>query len=207
MAVNQEIVDALVILDTSVTAQTDEASLTKEAADSLISQYSATKDTVDNELNNVDNTTDISKPKSTKEVLEFGTKQNTLVDLGNIVTVNGISLLSGVPLVIERGATSLRTLPNNLKESLRTPVEPLPGTDDSVIVDFIGQFLYVETLLEPDDSETCFTAYHPTTVVPIGQWLLTIPHFDYLDSVNLFKQQILDNYMDDETLRYGNYNN
>ena len=207
MAVNQEIVDALVILDTSVTAQTDEASLTKEAADSLISQYSATKDIVDTELNNVDNTTDISKPKSDAEVLEFGTKQNTLVDLGNIVTVNGISLLSGVPLVIERGATSLRTLAYNLKESLRTPIEPLPVTDDSVIVDSIGQFLYVETLLEPDDSETCFTAVHPNTEVPIGQWLLTIPHFDYLDSVNLFKHQILDDYMDDETLRYGNYNN
>jgi len=204
---NQDIIDSLVVLDQSVQDQTAEANSTKTAVEDLTSEYSATKVTVDTELNNVDNTADIDKELSQASIDEFATKQDVLVSGVNISTVNGETLLSGSDLVIERSATSLRTLIYTSRGDLRTPQEPLPVEDDSVIVDFIGQFIYVETLIEPDEDETCFTSVHPNTGVPIGQWLLTLPHPDYLDAVGLFEDSILEDYMEDEELRFQAFNN
>jgi hypothetical protein len=207
MAVNQDIVDSLVVLDNTVQAQIAEATLTKEAADALVSAFNATKDYVETQLNSVDNTSDADKALSILSIAEFLKKQDSLVDGTNISTVNGVSLLSGIPLVIERGATSLRTLPYESRGVLRSPAAPLPVADDSVVIEFIGQFIYVESISEPDEDETCFTAVHPDTAAPIGQWLLNLPHPDYLNASNLFKDSILNDYIEYEETRITGYTN
>jgi hypothetical protein len=66
--------------------------------------------------------------------------KDVLVDGLNLSTVNGISLLSGTPLVVERSATSLY-LNYESRGSLRSPANPLPVKDDSVVIEGLG--LYV----------------------------------------------------------------
>jgi hypothetical protein len=58
------------------------------------------------ELDEAENTADKDKIISDL-TLEIAKKQDVLVDGLNLSTVNGISLLSGTPLVVERSATSL----------------------------------------------------------------------------------------------------
>jgi len=203
MPTNQDIVDNIVVLDDSVQELLIEAGVTKDAADALIAAFQATKDRVDNELSEVDNTTDANKPLSLSIIEALLLK----VNINTVSTVNGVSLLTGVPLVIERGAVSRRTLSYELRGTLRSPAAPLPVADDSVVIESIGEFIYVESTGEPDEDETCFTSVHPDTGVAIGQWLLEIPHPDYLNAADLFKDAILDEWMEDEEIRIAGYNN
>jgi hypothetical protein len=198
MAVNQDIVDALVILDNAVQTQIGEATLTKEAADNLVTSFQATQDKVNTELNLVDNTSDASKIISDLVIAALALKQNNLENVTSIASINGYNLLAGGELVIQRNPTSLVTLGYDDRDDLRNPLlVPLPEEDDSCIVESIGQFIYVTNTDEPDDDETCFTAKHPVTGDLIGQWLLELPHLDYLNASDLFKDAILDEYMED----------
>ena len=131
-----------------------------------------------NNLNQVDNVSDLDKPISNLALAALATKQVTLVDGDTISTVNGVSLLSGVPLVVQRSATSLVSLSYETRGTLRTPIIPLPEPDDSVVIEGLGLFMYVLGSEEPDDDETCFTLVDPISSLPIGQWLLRVLAFE-----------------------------
>jgi len=95
-----DLTSATTTLTTNVAAQ-------QVAVESAVTNFTAVIDKVNNDLSDVDNTTDLNKPVSDPQQTLINTKQDTLVEGQNISTVNGQSLLSGVPLVIVRSATSL----------------------------------------------------------------------------------------------------
>ena len=204
MATIQQLVDAVALLDTSVQANTTQSTVTKAAADALVLLFQATKDSVDNDLNNVTNTADADKIISDLVQTALGLKQANLVSGTNISTVNGQSLLSGAPIVIADSPTSFTSLSYANKGTLRTPLDEndLPLIDHTVTVKELGQFMFVTTTDEPDDDETCFTAVHPTTGVPIGQWLLEQPAHEWLDAHHSMERSQLREWMDDEYLRF-----
>jgi hypothetical protein len=157
--------------------------------------FAATTATVDNDLNLVDNTADVDKPVSTAAQTALDAKQVTLISGVNISTVNGLSVLSGTPLVVERGATSLESLPYDLRSTLK--LDPALGNpayvvDDSVVVEGLGMFMWVDTQLEPEDDETCFST--PSS----GQWLLVTPAFDLLSAYALVENAYVDEYIEDQ---------
>lgn len=151
-----------------------------------------------NALNLVDNTTDADKEVSTAQQTALDAKQITLVSGINISTVNGVSLLGGSPLVIARSATSLVALAYQDRATLRS-VPQLPSVlDDSVVIEGLGLFMFVDTTQEPDDDETCFTA---TT----GQWLLSVPAYDLLSAMALVEDSYRDDLDEDESTRFAAY--
>jgi len=140
-----------------------------------------------NALSNVQNTTDLNKPTSFLTQTALNNKQNTLIDNINISTVNGVSLLSGTPLVIVRSATSLNMINYDNRGTLRTTTSQI---DDSTIVEGLGLFMWINNKLEPDDDETCFNTL-------TGQWLLQVPSWDLIDAWNSIEQSIADDYVED----------
>ena len=184
-------------LTTSTTNLTSAVAVQQQSVSASVAEFQAITDIVNNELNNVENIADLDKVTSTATSASLATKQLNLVDGSNISTVNGISLLTGTPLVVARSATSMRTLSYNGRDTLRTAVAPLPIADDSVIIDSIGQFIFVETFGEPDDDETCFTTTSTSSNTVIGQWLLNLPHPDYTNATHLFYDSIIDEWMED----------
>ena len=176
----------------------------------LYTGYATTKDTVDNDLNNVNNTSDVDKPVSTAQATALATKQATLVDGDNISTVNGNSLLSGTPLVIERGPVEVPILQYIDRATLRTPVLPVPLTGDVVNIPHLGHFQYylvadyVEVYV--DDDETVFEAVNPSDgVTPIGQWVMTLPAYEFTEAQKMFENAVLWEWMEDEELRFNTY--
>lgn len=196
--------DALDAAALAATNQTVAANALKDAINTLITGYVSTKNTVDTELNNVTNTADADKIISDLVQTALGLKQANLVSGTNISTVNGQSLLSGAPIVIADSPTSFTSLSYANKGTLRTPLDEndLPLIDHTVTVKELGQFMFVTTTDEPDDDETCFTAVHPTTGVPIGQWLLEQPAHEWLDAHHSMERSQLREWMDDEYLRF-----
>ena len=196
--------DALDAAALAATNQTVAANALKDAINALIAGYVSTKNTVDTELNNVTNTADADKIISDLVQTALGLKQANLVSGTNISTVNGQSLLSGAPIVIADSPTSFTSLSYANKGTLRTPLDEndLPLIDHTVTVKELGQFMFVTTTDEPDDDETCFTAVHPTTGVPIGQWLLEQPAHEWLDAHHSMERSQLREWMDDEYLRF-----
>ena len=192
--------DQLASISSASLAQTQAVIDLKASLTALVTeatnQFIATIERV-NELSSVDNVADANKIISTLMQAALNTKQDELVSGENLSTINGKSILSGDPLVIERSPTSLTSLTYANALLLRTPIVPLPIKDDSVVVEGIGLFVYVENTLEPDDSETCFTAKHPTTGLPIGQWLLMIPAYEWNSAHLSIQKSILMEYMDD----------
>ena len=150
-----------------------------------------------NALDKVDNIADLNKAISSFTQIEIDKKQDLLKSGGNISTINGVSLLSGLPLVIERSATSLHRIAYTDVSSLKTPSVPLPVEDDSVIVDGLGLFMYTKEINEPEDEETCFTAKHPVSKMPIGQWLLVIPSYEWISANSEIEKSIFREYMAD----------
>jgi hypothetical protein len=157
--------------------------------------FSATISTVDNDLNLVDNTSDLDKPISTAASTALASKQDTLVSGVNFSTVNGQSMLSGQPLVIQRSATSLTALDYEDRELLRALT---PEVDDSVVVEGLGLFMFVDSQAEPDDDETCFTTSS-------GQWLLSVIAFDLYEAMALVESAIRDELDEDEPIRFEAY--
>jgi hypothetical protein len=181
-------------LTTATTLLTNAVAVQQIAVNDAVSQFASVINKVNTELNYVDNTSDANKSVSnaTTEALSF--KQNTLVSGVNISTVNGLSILEGQPLVIERSATSLVSLEYDNRDTLR--LEPLLPSilDDSVVVEGIGLLMFVTTQLEPDDDETCFTSL-------IGQWLLSVPAPDLLDAWATDERHFNDELDEDEVTR------
>jgi hypothetical protein len=71
--------DALDAVALAATNQTIAANALKDAIELLEAGYATTKNTVDTELNLVDNTSDANKPVSIAAQTQSDTKQNTLV--------------------------------------------------------------------------------------------------------------------------------
>jgi hypothetical protein len=169
--------------------------------DDAVVTFTASIDTINNDLNNVDNTADADKPVSSAGQTALDAKQPTLVSGTNISTVNGVSVLEGGDLVIARSPTSLAKIEYEERGSLTSdPVLPnLPNVvDDSIIVKGIGLLMWHATLDEPDDDETCFST-------PSGQWLLHLPEYDLLSAWSLVESSILDELDEDEEIRFNNY--
>ena len=186
---------AVAALTESTTALTTAVGIQQIAVTTAVNGMTSVTARVNNGLNNVDNTRDIDKTVSTLTQVALGTKQATLVSGLNISTVNGLSLLSGEPLVIARSATSLNSIAYDDRGILRTMS---PQLDDSSVVHSLGLFLWTNTQFEPDDDETCFTT-------DTGQWLLRAVAWDLIDAWNLIEKSIMDDWMEDERNRFNTY--
>jgi hypothetical protein len=182
-------------LTTATTSLTDAVLVQQTSVTAAVTTFAATTATVNDDLNLVDNTADVDKPVSTATQTELDLKQLALVSGVNISTVNGLSVLSGAPLVIERSATSLESLPYDERGTLK--LDPAIGNpanvvDDSVVVEGLGTFMWVDTQLEPDDDETCFST--PSS----GQWLLAVPAYDLLAAYHLVEDAVVDEFIEDQ---------
>jgi hypothetical protein len=182
-------------LTSATTSLTDAVAVQQASVDAARVLFAATTATVDNDLNLVDNTADADKPVSTATQTALDAKQLTLISGDNISTINGQSILGGVPLVVERSPTSLVYLAYDQRGTLK--LDPTAGNqpnavDDSVIVEGLGMFMWVDTQLEPDDDETCFST--PST----GQWLLVTPAFDLIEAYELVEDAYVDEFIEDQ---------
>ena len=189
-----DLTSATTTLTTNVAAQ-------QVAVESAVTNFTAVIDKVNNDLSDVDNTTDLNKPVSDPQQTLINTKQDTLVEGQNISTVNGQSLLSGVPLVIVRSATSLSALAYEARSSLRSTT---PEVDDSILVEGLGLFIWIAITnngsgdvpkREPDDDETCFNT-------AAGQWLLRTPSLDLLAAYALIEDAVTQELAEDESIRF-----
>lgn len=182
-------------LSTATTALANAVGVQQIAVVNAVAAFTAVTTRVNTGLNNLDNTADVNKPISTAAAAALATKQATLVSGVNISTVNGLSLLSGTPLVIVRSATSLNSVAYDSRATLRSLS---PQVDDSSVVEALGLFMWVASQLEPDDDETCFNTAS-------GQWLLKAPAWDLIDAWLLIEKSIIDDWMEDEPTRYAKY--
>ena len=188
--------DALALLTTTNATLVTNVGTQQLAVTAAVNGMVAVTTRVNTGLNNVDNTHDVDKPVSTAAQAALATKQATLVSGTNISTVNGLSLLSGTPLVIARSATSLNRILYDNRATLRSTTSQV---DDSTLVESLGLFMWTNTQAEPDDDETCFNTGTS------GQWLLQVPAWDLIDAWNLIEKSIADDWMEDEPSRYAKY--
>jgi hypothetical protein len=194
MATTEELIAALTTATTALsTAVIAQQLIVADAVD----QFADTIDRVANELDNVDNTSDFDKPLSDAAVTALNLKAN----IDDLVTINGQSIVGGTPLVIERSKTELETLTYENRGNLRTPTLPLASVDDSVVIEGIGLLIFVQSTLEPDDDETCFTAVDPVTSIPFGQWLLNVAAPDLQSAWATDDRNFRDELDEDETSR------
>jgi hypothetical protein len=185
---------AVADLTTATNSLTSAVAIQQGDIEDAVALFADTTSTVDNDLNNVNNTADADKPVSTPQATALGLKQDSLVSGVNLSTVNGVSLLDGEALVIARSPTSLSFLAYADRRTLSVdPVHPnLPNVlDDSVIVEGLGMFMWVDTTTEPNDDETCFTT-------PSGQWLLRTPAIDLLSAYSLIEHAIVEEFIEDQ---------
>lgn len=189
--------ESIAALTTATTALTTAVGAQQTQVVAALASFNAVINRVNAELNNVNNTSDANKPVSTAMGLALSQKQAALVSGTNISTVNGQSLLTGEPLVIQRSATSLNRVTYDNRGTLRTPTLP-PTVDDSTLVESLGLFMWTNTKLEPDDDETCFTT-------ATGQWLLQAPAWDLIDAIVAEERAITDDWREDEPIRFAAY--
>jgi hypothetical protein len=191
-------------LTAATTALTQAVSVQQANVDAAVAAIVLTKERVE-ELANVENTSDQDKPLSIANSLALDEKQETLVSGSNISTVNGVSLLGGGPLVIARGAVEIPILNYNNRDTLRHPVLPLPLTGDVLNMEHLGQLQYTTTFDYVDDDEMVIEAVDPADgVTPIGQWVLTIPAFEWTQAQKMFENAVLWEWMEDELLFHTN---
>jgi hypothetical protein len=203
MATVEEQLELLISATTSLTLAVGVQQL---SVNSAVGLFDATTNKVNNELNLVDNTADIDKPISSSVQTAIDLKQNILVDGVNISTINGKSILSGTPLVIERGAVEVPALSYDNRDSLRTPILPTPLAGDVVNIPHLGYFQYDTVFEYVDDDETVFEAVDPSDgVTPIGQWVMSIPAFEFTEAQKMFENAVLWEWMEDEQLRFNTY--
>ena len=184
-------------LTTSTTELVTAVGLQQTTVTNAVTAFTDVTTRVNSGLNQVDNTADADKPVSTATQTAIDVKQAALVSGVNISTVNGVSLLSGTPITVERGATELRTRTYENRATLKTLTSSVE--DDSAVVEGIGLFEFVTTELEPEDDETCFT------VPGVGQWLLAVPAFDLISAYRYFEDAIRDEWDEDENIRLNSY--
>jgi hypothetical protein len=186
---------AVADLTTATNSLTSAVALQQESVVAAVGEFEDVISTVNTQLNNVDNTADLDKPISTATSIALDSKQATLVSGVNFSTVNGQSILDGQPLVIQRSATSLTALEYEDRASLRALT---PEVDDSVVVEGLGLFMFVDSQAEPDDDETCFTTSG-------GQWLLSVIALDLYEAMALVEAAIRDELDEDEPIRFEAY--
>jgi len=171
------------------------ATETKLSQNQIVSDFGEVKRIVDEDLNNVDNTSDTNKPISDATA----TALDLLVTKTSLSTVNGIDLNSGTDLIIARSATSLSTVTYLNRNNLRLMS---PEAEDSITVELLGLFQWVATQNEPDEDTTCFNT---DTVGYVGQWLLEVPAVDYIHAMLLFENSINNEWAEDESGRFSKY--
>lgn len=181
-------------LTTATTALITAVGAQQTGVAASVAAFTATTTRV-NALNLVENTADASKPVSTAVQTALNAKQPNLVSGVNISTVNGVSLLGGGPLVIQRSATSLNRVEYDDRATLRSLS---PELDDSTVVESIGLLMWINSKLEPDDDETCFNTAS-------GQWLLKAPAWDLIEAWNLADKSYADDFREDEPIRFAAY--
>jgi hypothetical protein len=186
---------AVSALTTATTELTIAVGIQQDSVTEAVIAFNGITTRVESGLNNVNNTTDISKPVSSLTQSALNAKQSTLISGVNISTVNGQSLLGGAPLVIQRSATSINYVSYDDRATLRALA---PELDDSTVVPGLGLFQWVNSTNEPDDDETCFTT-------SAGQWLLQAPAWDLVDAWNLIEKSITDDFIEDESIRFAAY--
>jgi hypothetical protein len=175
-------------LTTSTTDLLNAVAAQQITVDDAVAQFTASIDTINNDLNNVDNTSDANKPVSSAGQTALDAKQPTLVSGTNISTINGVSILGGSPLVIARGQVEIPVLSYENRASLRTPVLPVPLTGDVVTISDLGHFQYTTTFEYFDDDEMVFQAVDPSDgVTPIGQWVMAFPAFEWSEVQKMFE--------------------
>jgi hypothetical protein len=168
-------------------------SLTELVTDAT-NQFNATIARV-NAMASVENIADLDKVISNLAQSAIDLKQDELVSGENLSTINGLSLLGGLPLVIERSATSLNRILYDDRHNLRTATSQV---DDSTVVEGLGLFMWANSKEEPDDDETCFNTTN-------GQWLLQVPSWDLIDSWNLHDASFTEDWHEDEANRFAAY--
>tara|TARA_R110000851_G_scaffold333456_1_gene513405 strand:- start:1577 stop:2209 length:633 start_codon:yes stop_codon:yes gene_type:complete len=189
--------DALDAAALAATNQTVAANALKDAIDILVTAYAATKATVDNDLNNVENIADADKIVSDLVTTALGLKQATLVSGTNIATINGLSLLDNPALLIASSPTSLTSALYDDRADLRNPVTPQPIEGDALIIQYLGLFQFYTTIDEPDDDETAFTANDVDSGLPYGQWLLRVPAYEWTEAHEKIEFRALEEWRDD----------
>ena len=188
--------DQLASISSASLAQTQAVIDLKASLTALVTeatnQFTTTIERV-NALANVENIPDLNKVISTLTKTAIDLKQNQLVSGENISTINGISLLGGLPLVIERSATSLNRILYDDRNNLRTATSQV---DDSAVVEGLGLFMWANSKEEPDDDETCFTT-------ATGQWLLQAPSWDLINAWDLYDASFTEDWREDEAARFA----
>jgi hypothetical protein len=193
-------------LTTATTNLTNAVAVQQTSVSDAVSLFAATTATVDNDLNLVDNTADADKPVSDATQASLNQKHPTLVSGVNISTVNGLSLLDGTALVIERGRVEVPVLDYDNRDTLRTPSAPVPITGDVVTIAHLGQFQFSSALEYIDDDEMALQAVDPSDgVTPIGQWVLTLPAYEWMEAQRMFEHADTYEWIEDEELRYIDY--
>tara|TARA_R110000851_G_scaffold42020_1_gene104851 strand:- start:1504 stop:2124 length:621 start_codon:yes stop_codon:yes gene_type:complete len=198
--------DALDSVSLAATNQTIAANALKDAIDIINAGYAATKNTVDTQLNNVDNTSDANKPISTATLLEIANYVRTT----NLATVNGLPLDTGLALLIASSPTSLSSELYENRASLRNTPTPQPIEGDALILEFLGLFQFYANLDEPDDDETCFSVTDTDTGLKYGQWILKVPAYEWTEAHEKIEFRALEEWRDDMdesmTLLLAEYN-
>jgi hypothetical protein len=188
---------ALDLLTDATTAQTAQAAIAKQALDAAVTEFASTIQAV------ADIVPDADKAISTLVAQALAEKQVALVSGTTVKTINGESILGSGSLVIERGALEKPTLAYSDVESLRTPsAAPLSG--DVVNVPSLGEFQFTSVFEYVDDGEIAFQVVDPSdNVTPIGQWVLVIPAYEWLEAQKMFENAVLWEWMEDEELRFN----
>jgi|TARA_R110000822_G_scaffold152112_8_gene291340 hypothetical protein len=185
--------DALDAAALAATNQTIAANDLKDAIDILVTAYAATKTTVDDDLNNVNNTSDADKIISDDVAAALA----LAVQTSNLATVNGLPLNTGLALLIASSPTSLTSELYDNRNDLRNPVIPQPIAGDALILQYLGLFQFYTSTDEPDDDETCFTANDVDTGLPYGQWLLRVPSYEWTEAHEKIEFRALEEWRDD----------
>jgi hypothetical protein len=153
------------------------------AVTGLASQVAAT--------NNVDNTSDASKPVSTLQQTALDLKTTTT----DIFTINNQSITGNgggnVNIVIE-SVSSISTYYDDRADLRLDPATP-NEVNDQRGVESLGRFVWKSTTIEPDDDETCFTS-----VTGLGQWDLDVPSYDLIQAHDLPFQSLQNELAEDE---------
>jgi hypothetical protein len=193
--------EQLALISTAATDLTAEVLIAKAALVAAELDFTATITRV-NALNNVNNTSDANKPIS----LAAGLLDSLNVKKTELSTINGQSLDTGQALVVERGQVEIPTLEYTNRASLRAPIIPLPGTGDVVNIPRLGHFQYSTSFNYLDDDDMVFEAVDPSDgTTPIGQWVMVLPAYEWLEAQKLFENAVLWEWMEDEQLRFSTY--
>lgn len=182
-------------LTSATTALITAVGIQQAAVTTATAAFTSVTERVTKGLHLVNNTKDIDKPVSTAAQEALALKQATLVSGVNLSTVNGLSLLTGEPLVIARSATSINLIAYSNRGALR---ESVSQVDDSTLVEGLGLFMWTDSRAEPDDDETCFTT-------ATGQWLLQVPAWELINAWGLHEKSFTDDWREDEPTRFAAY--